>query len=72
MENREAPSGADPGFFLKEEGGQAPLRNYHFNYHFTVFNIKSPASSLRHVKAWVERIKRPPTENAKILFNDTE
>ena len=23
---------------------------------------------LRQVKAWVERIKRPPTENAKILF----
>ena len=27
---------------------------------------------LRQVKAWVERLKRPPTENAKILFNDTE
>jgi len=27
---------------------------------------------LRQVKAWVERLKRPPTENAKILYNDTE
>ena len=27
---------------------------------------------LRQVKAWIERLKRPPTENAKILFNDTE
>ena len=27
---------------------------------------------LRQVKAWVERVKRPPTENAKILFNDVE
>ena len=24
------------------------------------------------VNAWVERLRRPPAENAKILFNDTE
>ena len=29
-------------------------------------------SNLRQVKAWVERLKGPRTENAKILFNDTE
>ena len=27
---------------------------------------------LRQVKAWVERLKRPPAENAKILYNDTD
>ena len=27
---------------------------------------------LRQVKAWVERLKRPPKGNAKILVNDTE
>ena len=27
---------------------------------------------LRQVEAWVERLRRPPTEDAKILFNDTE
>ena len=26
----------------------------------------------RQVKAWVERLNRPPTEIAKILFNDAE
>ena len=30
------------------------------------------AKTVRQVKAWVERLKRTPTENAKILFNDTE
>ena len=33
---------------------------------------RTGVSSLRKVKAWVERLKRPPTENTKILFNDTE
>ena len=27
---------------------------------------------LRQVKAWVERLKRPPTEYEEILYNDTE
>ena len=28
--------------------------------------------NLRQVKAWVERLKRPSAESAKILYNDTE
>jgi len=34
--------------------------------------LDGPVCLLRQVKAWVERLKTPPTENAKIFFNDTE
>ena len=30
------------------------------------------SNHLRQAMAWVETLKRPPAENAKILFNDVE
>ena len=37
-----------------------------------IYSKTSNKKRLRQVKAWVERLKRPPAENAKILFNETE